>query len=413
LAHAPAAERERTERLYDLAQGPGLPALVRESAAQFLAVFHASQAFLSTRFGDAELVRIALASGNYHTGTGYVGNAYYQVLRDGPGDLNAHVAVACAAGELADALPAEDFAAIAAEVEAAWSGWPLEQQAYAAIILGREPRFAERVLDASDKYPQAMLSLVASLRRADQVVRLIKGLDQAWLYPQQWPPALLVLRRGVEAAPLLATMADRLKELRSIVEVMQAVQAPEIARVMGDLLDHRELKSLARSYLEKAPALAIATLATSRKQMAKSVVEALVRANASMVQELLPKLGAPERAAVEQILDRDEAIGGAGAASVRPSHLRLDQVHPPDGRARGPALLRRPQVPQPEGAEPPQLRLRRPRAASGADQLLDRRRRARNAPGRQHRIELRSRLRLPPQPRAPDREGELPGRLRA
>ncbi|MCB9597228.1 MAG: WGR and DUF4132 domain-containing protein [Sandaracinaceae bacterium] len=225
----------------------------------------------------------------------------------------------------ADRLSAEDHAVLVEEIEQSWSSRPLESQALAAIVLGREPRFATRILDAHTEYPQVVLALVASLQTADEVRRLIGGIDTAWLWPAPMPMQLLIERRGVDAVPLLVAMAEKLKEIRNVVDVMRTIEAVEIARVMGDLLDHRELKGAARTYLEEAPAFTIAALATSKKQMARSMVELSVRAHPELVEALLGQLDPNARAAVEQIRDAvTVSVPEAG-----PSELPRVLVEPP------------------------------------------------------------------------------------
>ena len=239
------------------------------------------------------------------------------MLRSGHPHAQAYRAFdqACAAGRFADTLPAEEHAALVLELEAEWAGMSADRQVQAAIVLGRDSGYAQRVLESSDTHPQPFLALVAALRTAEEVRRLIESIDPAWLYPPATPLALLVERRGVEAAPMLVAMAEELKELRYVVEAMTAIHAPEIARAMGDLLEHRELKNTAREYLEKAPAFAIAALAGSKKQMARSVVEAQVRTHPELVEALLDQLGPEERATVEQI--RDAATVSVPEASAK------------------------------------------------------------------------------------------------
>jgi predicted DNA-binding WGR domain protein len=315
----------------DLLEAKEPPALDFDGAAKLIALAGwNAHAYLAACFSPSELVRlVVLADGYVHTQQ-YQGNDYYPVLHQSTGSLAERIDFACAAAWIADRLEGTERAALEAEVEAAWSGWMIDRRARAAFVLGRDDRWAERVLESLNTYPQTIFHLVASCTSAEQVKRLMTSMDRSWLYAS-WPVlALLVDRRGLDAGPILVELGERLSELRVIADVMKSIESPEIARFMGDLLEHRELKGAARAYLESTPAMAIATLATSKKQMARSTVEALVRANAASLDAWLPMFAPAERAAVEQI----RAAATVNVPEASPEELPAVLVSPPWTRPR-------------------------------------------------------------------------------
>lgn len=327
LDRAPASDRERTRATLEVLTGTAEPRLDVDGAARLLALAQwLAPPYLASCFSDADLARIALAAGNYSLSYRTVGNDYVSVLSEGFVDMSLHLDHCLAAAVIADALPAAERAAIVAEVDAAWSSWPLSQRTRAAIVLGSDARWPERVLESAPGLPRTTLTMVASLRSMEQLERLLAGLDtQGWFFLPASVLALLIRRIGTAAIPLLLRLAGSVQETHPIATIMPAIESIEIARYMGELLDHRELKSIARPYLEAVPVLAMAALATSRKQMARSFVEATVRANVTMLDELLPKLGPDERAALEQI--KDAAVVSVPEASA--SELPRVLVEPP------------------------------------------------------------------------------------
>src|SRR5690606_1690372 len=124
----------------------------------------------------------------------------------------------CAAGTVADRLDDADLSAIVAEVEAEWDAWPIEQRARAAIVLGaRAPSLVARTLEAPS-YPGEVLSLSASISDVADAQRLMERLDKTSASAQLAACVLLVVRRGVDAAPILLAVAQRLNEVHTIVE---------------------------------------------------------------------------------------------------------------------------------------------------------------------------------------------------
>lgn len=339
LVHAPPDVEERTRPVYEILCGESEPELDLERASRLLAIADEARDYLASRFSRADRVRIALGAAGYCMLDREWNNERYFVLEKGVAGSRERSESMVAAAGLADALDAADFAAIREEATTAWETWPWIQRVWAAVVLGRDPGLALRILAESESYQESAIRLVASLRSVEDVERLLGGIEASWLYIPRELLDLLVQRQGTAAGPLLVTLGRKLREIHRVVEAMSAVETPEIAGFMGDMLEHREYRNAARDYLFQAPELAIATLATQHKQMARSVVEALVRAQPALVDELLPELEPQARAAVEQIRDAASVDVPDAEDSELPAVLREPPWTGPRKKAGKPVTL--------------------------------------------------------------------------